>query len=107
MSRIQQLLHNDVQALSLLRDEMLLQAHLFRAEARTRWQELEVSWDELKVHLQRGSRCQSPNPDCGPDAGGYLEDQLRRLQKRAEALMASAVEQAGALLQGRIQGEIR
>ena len=53
MSRIQQLLHNDVQALSLLRDEMLLQAHLFRADARTRWQELEVSWDELKVHLQR------------------------------------------------------
>jgi hypothetical protein len=53
MSNIQQALHNDVQSLALLRDEMGLQAHLFRAEARTRWQELEIRWDEVKEHLQR------------------------------------------------------
>jgi hypothetical protein len=53
MSRIQQALHNEAQALSLLHDEIALQAHLFRAEARTRWQELEVRWDEVKEHLQR------------------------------------------------------
>ncbi|HVT35809.1 MAG TPA: hypothetical protein VHE37_09505 [Nevskiaceae bacterium] len=53
MSRIQQALHNDYQAISLLRDELKLQAHLFRADARQRWQELEVSFDTLKEHVQR------------------------------------------------------
>jgi hypothetical protein len=53
MTRIQQALHNEVQALTVLRDEIKLQAHLFHAESRTRWQELEVRWDELKEHMQR------------------------------------------------------
>lgn len=53
MSRIQKALHNDVQALVLLRDEIALQAHLFRADARDKWQGLETRLDELKEHLSR------------------------------------------------------
>lgn len=53
MSRLQQALHNDVQALSLVRDEVALQAHLLRADMRTRWLELEGRMDELKEHLQK------------------------------------------------------
>ena len=53
MPRFQQAIHNEFQALELVRDELQLQAHLFRSEAATRWQEMEVSWSDLKEHLQR------------------------------------------------------
>lgn len=47
MSQLQTALHNDVQLLKLLRDELALQAHLFKAEARDRWQQLEPQWQAL------------------------------------------------------------
>lgn len=53
MSRIQKALHNDIHALEMLRDELRLQAHLFRTDAHTRWQDLENRWNELKEHLKR------------------------------------------------------
>lgn len=53
MSRIQRAVQNDVKALELLRDELKLQTHLLKADARARWQELEAEWSKLKEHLQR------------------------------------------------------
>ena len=77
MSRIQQMLHNDVQALTFLRDEMMLQSHLFRADARTRWQELEERWDELKEHLQRAKvAAEDANPQIQA-AAQMLADTLK------------------------------
>lgn len=53
MSRIQRAVHNDVQALELLRDELKLQTHLLKADMHARWQQLEAEWAKLKEHLQR------------------------------------------------------
>jgi hypothetical protein len=53
MSRFENAVRNDIQALELLHDELRLQAHLFKAEASKRWEELEVKWTSLKDHLQR------------------------------------------------------
>jgi hypothetical protein len=77
MSRIQQALHNDFQALSLLRDEMLLQAHLFRADANTRWQELEGRWDDLKEHLQRAKIAAADAKPQVQSAAQLLADTLK------------------------------
>jgi len=52
MSRLKQAFHNDVQALELLHDELKLQAHLLKADAKDRWQELESKWSQLKQQLK-------------------------------------------------------
>lgn len=53
MTRLARALHNDLQALELLRDELKLQTHLLKAEAATRWQQLEQDWMRLKDQAQR------------------------------------------------------
>ena len=53
MSRIKDALHNDYQLLELMHDELGLQAHLFKADMKSRWQELEVKWSDFKEHLGR------------------------------------------------------
>lgn len=53
MSRLETALHNDVQALKLLRDELKLQSHLFKAEVKDRWAQLEADWDLLKANMAR------------------------------------------------------
>lgn len=53
MSRIHQALHNEIQALGLLRDELKLQSHLLKAEALARWEALESEWQTLQRHLHR------------------------------------------------------
>lgn len=53
MSRVETAIHNDVQALKLLRDELNLQAHLLQADTRKQWDELEAKWSVLKEHLGR------------------------------------------------------
>ena len=53
MSRVQKALHNDYQLLELMHDELGLQAHLFKADLKSRWQALEVKWSDFKEHLGR------------------------------------------------------
>jgi hypothetical protein len=53
MSRLKDALHNDFQLLEVLRDELALQAHLFKADLKLRWEELEEKRDELKEHFGR------------------------------------------------------
>jgi hypothetical protein len=48
---------HDFDSLAQLRDELLLQTHLFKAEAKDRWELAEQRWDELRnqVHAARES----------------------------------------------------
>lgn len=41
-----------IDSLAGLRDELHLQAHLFQAEARDRWQEAETRWSEMQRDLR-------------------------------------------------------
>jgi hypothetical protein len=42
----------DFNSLAQARDELLLQAHLFKAEAGDRWQQAEQSWATLREELR-------------------------------------------------------
>lgn len=42
----------DVDRLHEVRDELRLQAHLFRAEVKDRWDDAEVQWHELQKKLE-------------------------------------------------------
>lgn len=53
MSRIKKALHNDYQLLELLHDELGLQAHLFKAELKSKWEALDAKWDDFKEHAGR------------------------------------------------------
>lgn len=53
MSRLKTALQNDIKLLTLLRDELALQAHLFKADATVKWAELEQQWQALKTHAER------------------------------------------------------
>jgi hypothetical protein len=43
---------SDVDSLQQLRDELTLQAHLMKAEAKDRWAELEQDWARLQDELR-------------------------------------------------------
>jgi hypothetical protein len=53
MSRFKNALHNDLQLLELLRDELALKAHLFKADMKVEWEALELKWSEFREHLGR------------------------------------------------------
>ncbi len=53
MSRIAKAIHNHIQLATLARDELEVQAALFKGETRDRWNELERRWAELGEHVQR------------------------------------------------------
>ena len=77
MSRIENAFHNDVQALELLHDELRLQAHLFKSEAKKRWDELEAKWATLKEHLQRAEVAADRNKSEVSSAIKLLIDSLK------------------------------
>ena len=52
MSKTHTLKPADIRSLEQLRDELKLQAHLLKADARERWTELEEQWDKLQVELK-------------------------------------------------------
>lgn len=53
MSQIKTALHNDFQLLQLMHDEIGLQAHLFKADMKSRWVTLEEKWLDFNEHLGR------------------------------------------------------
>ncbi|MBX6420448.1 MAG: hypothetical protein IRZ06_05510 [Nevskia sp.] len=55
MSRVKTAIHNNLQALELLRDELALQAHLLRADLKSEWDRLEQKRAELKERLGRAA----------------------------------------------------
>jgi hypothetical protein len=72
MSQLSVALHNDLKLLELSRDELALQAHLLKAEMKSRWDEMEVSWDVLKEHIGRAKVA-------GADARLETEAAMRQL----------------------------
>jgi hypothetical protein len=72
MSRINVAVKNDLQLVALLHDELKLQAHLFKADAKTRWNELEDKWSDLQEHIGRAKVA-------GQDAGAEAETAIRSL----------------------------
>jgi hypothetical protein len=78
MSRLNTALHNDIQALKLVRDELLLQSKLLAAEARDQWSKLEADWDLLKEHLCRAqTAADSALPEIEA-AASQLSESLKR-----------------------------
>jgi hypothetical protein len=78
MSRFETALHNDLQALAFVRDELALQTHLMTAELLNKWQELEVDWARLCEHLGRSEQALDK---ARRDTGAALEllaDTLRK-----------------------------
>jgi hypothetical protein len=49
MSDFKDTLSRDIDALRQLRDELKLQIHLAKAEARDRWDKLETKWTEIEA----------------------------------------------------------
>jgi len=53
MTKLSTALQDEIKSVEQTRDQLVLQAHFFKAELKTRWQELEVEWDDLREHLGR------------------------------------------------------
>lgn len=53
MSIIRNAVNNDIQLLKLARDELELQAHLFKAEVMDKWIDLEEKWGALEAHAAK------------------------------------------------------
>lgn len=55
MSHLKTAVHNDLQLLQLAHDELSLQAHLFKADAKARWTVLERKWADLRSHIDKAA----------------------------------------------------
>lgn len=77
---------DEVENLRQLRDELVVQAHLFKAETRERWIELEQSWDRLQMELKpvRGAAAAS-----AADVGAAAKLLVETLRKGYERLRKS------------------
>ena len=78
MSKLSVALHNDLKLLELLRDELALQAHLLKADVKTRWQEMESKWSVLKEHIGRAQVAGDDARQETESAIGLLSDSLRK-----------------------------
>jgi predicted nuclease with TOPRIM domain len=58
------------------RDELRLQIHLARAEARSEWEKLEARWDEIRPRLDMAAR----------DAANTGKEMLEVLEQAAEVI---------------------
>lgn len=77
MSQIETALHNNAQLVRLLRDEIGLQAHLLKEEARDRLVELDAGLDQMKAHLERAAVAGADVRREAEAAAGLLADSLR------------------------------
>jgi hypothetical protein len=71
MSQLKQAVHNNIQALQLLRDELKLQAHLLSGELEQSWQKAEADFDRLKLRAKRAA-------EAGAAAEAEIETELRK-----------------------------
>lgn len=78
MSRLDRALRNDLQALTLLRDELVLHSHLLHSEARTHWQQLEQDWERLRGQLRRAGQA---SEQAGEEASAAVRLLLEALRQ--------------------------
>lgn len=77
----------DFESLGHLREELALEAHLFNAELRERWIELEDDWDHLKQQMHRvGIAAQTSGQDVNAAARLLLESLHNGYQSVRKAL---------------------
>lgn len=69
--------------LTQLRDQLALQAHLLRAEAKTRWSELETQWADLQEHLNRAGVAAK---DARPQVAAAADDLVKSLKDGYEQI---------------------
>jgi hypothetical protein len=87
MSRFNTALQNDIKAIEFARDELKLQAHLFKAEVQERWAELETMWQQLSERLLRSK-----------DVAGHALDEVEtELQLLSETLKSGYSKLKGTL----------
>lgn len=60
------------------RDELRVQAHLAKAEAREEWEELEEKWEQLKGKLRRVGEEADDASDDVKAAASLLMDELKK-----------------------------
>lgn len=82
MSRVKNAVKNEFQLLEQMRGELALQAHLFKADVKVRWESLESKWEDLKEHLGRAQVAAG-------DAGRSIDASSKAL---ADSIMAGYVE---------------
>lgn len=77
MTQPRNLTATDIQSLAELRDQLALQAHLFKAEAKDRWRDLEAKWLELQAQLKRAGVAATDSRHEISAAGRELAEALR------------------------------
>lgn len=77
MSRLTTAVSNDLKLLELMRDELALQAHLLKADAKDKWQELENKWADLKRHIENAAAAGDAAEHEAKTAVGLLSESLR------------------------------
>lgn len=89
MNRMNQAVHDNLQTLALLRDEIRLQAHLFGAELRDQWDECESRWNRYQQNLlDMGEAAAQSRPDIRA-ATERLEAALTQAYTRLRAAVRS------------------
>lgn len=71
--------HKEVSALAQLRDQLRVQAHLGKLEAREELEKLEPTWLKVKGHLDHAAE----------EVGGELKELLKDIRKGYERLVKS------------------
>lgn len=89
MSRLSTALQNDLKLLALMHDELALQAHLLKADVKSRWQDLEAKWAELKAHAARAEVAGEDALQESETAIGLLVDALRKGYENIRAALRS------------------
>ncbi|MFI5308820.1 MAG: hypothetical protein ACHQ53_15795 [Polyangiales bacterium] len=78
-------LQRELELLGKARDELKVQMHLAKAEAREEWTRLETTWQRVQGELKRASsHAKEPVKDMG-DAARSLVDELKRGYARVKA----------------------
>ena len=82
MTKLRDELHKEIDDLKRIRDELKVQAHLAKAEAKEIWQQLEATWPELKKNLAKIESLASESIDEVASATRTLIDSLRKGYER-------------------------
>jgi hypothetical protein len=77
MSHLKTAVHNDLQILQMAHDEIALQAHLFKADAKAKWSELESKWADLKSHIEKAAAAGETAENEAATAVKLLSETLR------------------------------
>ncbi len=78
MSEWGERMNEEVEELRRLRDELRVQLHLARSEARERWDHLEKQWHQLEGRLKVLAEESRESLDDIGDAAGLLVDEIRK-----------------------------